>query len=147
MSSLIHLFVYGTLKPGEPNHWVCAEFVVDAYPAIAPGRLYHLPFGYPAMTLAGSDSVHGYVLTFADLAALSTLDEFEQHCPDTFRRVVPEAIYEENQYSRQPIHVFNPKRWQVEVAWGYVMTHQQVYALRGVYVPTGNWTAANEYYC
>lgn len=145
MSSLIHLFVYGTLKPGEPNYHVCAEFVVQAEAAIAPGRLYHLPFGYPAMTLADSGEVHGYILTFADPIALVILDEFEQHCPDTFRRMLPEAVYEEHQYSRKPIHVFNPKRSHMQVAWGYVMTQEQICRLRGVFVPNGNWTAANEY--
>lgn len=46
------LFVYGTLMRGQANH---ARYCTDALtiePAVATGRLYHLPTGFPAMVEA-----------------------------------------------------------------------------------------------
>ncbi len=71
----VQVFVYGTLKPGERNYQrYCAGKVVEAQRAFTLGRLFALPMGYPAMT-TGADIVHGYLLTFADLAILDALDE------------------------------------------------------------------------
>ncbi|MBD2327448.1 gamma-glutamylcyclotransferase [Alkalinema sp. FACHB-956] len=50
--SAINVFVYGTLKPGHAAYdRFCAGKTIAEVAAIVPGRLYHLPLGYPAMTL------------------------------------------------------------------------------------------------
>lgn len=73
-------------------------------PAIAPGYLYALPFGYPAMTI-GSGTVRGFLLSFYNPECLTRLDEFEQHDPSEFRRYKPDLILAENQYERKQIEV------------------------------------------
>ncbi len=148
MSKFIHFFVYGTLKPGEINYRICADFVVEAQPAIAQGQLYHLPFGYPAMTVDEVGTVHGYILSFRDPVILTILDEFEQHSPELFQQLLPGESYADNQYTRQQFPVITPKRSPV-IAWGYVMSPNQISRLRGTPVPGGQWSGnlvSNEYY-
>lgn len=49
---LLRLFVYGTLKPGFPQHRHYCGPDARTYAATVPGLLYHLPQGYPAATVA-----------------------------------------------------------------------------------------------
>lgn len=133
------VFVYGTLKPGAVNHAVCDRFVVATQPAIAHGRLYHLPFGYPAMTLDQTGIVHGFILSFADPAILEILDEFEQHDPLTFHQIVPERSLAAHQYHRVCLETFTPRHSFLADAWGYTMTVQQIHALGGIEIVDGNW--------
>jgi gamma-glutamylcyclotransferase (GGCT)/AIG2-like uncharacterized protein YtfP len=60
------IFAYGTLKPGERAFVeLCQPFAIATQSAQAQGRLYHLPLGYPAMTLEPG-WVQGVLLTFPD---------------------------------------------------------------------------------
>lgn len=136
---MIRIFVYGTLQPGEVNHRVCAADVVEAQPAIAIGRVYHLPFDYPAMTPEEPGWVQGYLLTFSTTAILAKLDQFEQHDPDTFAEIAPGHSLATHQYSRQLITVFSPQHIRLKPAWGYVMTREQIHHLKGELVPDGCW--------
>lgn len=133
---LIRVFVYGTLKPGEVNHRVCEPYVVAAHPAIAPGRLYQLPFDYPAMTPDDPGEVQGCLLTFTDPRILGILDAFEQHDPDVFQRLLPDRDIHHHQYQRQQIALRSP----TESAWAYVMTRHQIEQLNGIAVPSGQWS-------
>lgn len=45
---VITLFVYGTLKRGQWNHDRFCRQAVDVRPAVIIGRLYQLPYGFPA---------------------------------------------------------------------------------------------------
>lgn len=47
----VRLFLYGTLKQGEIMHELVRPWLIDLAPARLPGRLYHLPAGYPALEL------------------------------------------------------------------------------------------------
>jgi len=49
MSKLFHLFVYGTLRSGYANHDRYCREKISIYPAITHGKLYDLPYGYPAL--------------------------------------------------------------------------------------------------
>lgn len=49
------LFVYGTLKRGHSNHNRFCEGVLDLMEATARGRLYDLPFGFPALVVPKED--------------------------------------------------------------------------------------------
>ncbi len=137
---LIHVFVYGTLKPGEANHRVCEPYVVAAQPAIAPGGLYHLPFDYPAMTLDDPGQVKGCLLTFTDPCILDILDQFEQHDPAKFLRLMPDRDITHHQYQRRWIPLLSAARSPSESAWAYIMTRYQVTQLNGIAVPSGDWS-------
>ncbi|PYE54099.1 gamma-glutamylcyclotransferase family protein [Deinococcus yavapaiensis] len=77
-----HIFVYGTLKPGQRNHHIATragphttrEATLTGY------HLYHLhPENYPCITPGPPDAtIHGYILTYHDWhAAHPHLDQLE----------------------------------------------------------------------
>lgn len=134
--SLLKVFVYGTLKPGECNYQrYCAGVVVGAQPALARGLLFALPVGYPAMT-PGEGSVHGVLLSFASPAILRHLDELEDYDPHR-----PPS---QNEYDRQQIEVFDPALQSLGLVWAYLMTPEKVRRIGGVPIPEGVWSAGRQ---
>lgn len=97
--------------------------------AIAPGQLFKLPAGYPAMS-AGSVWVHGFALTFAN-PILDELDDYEDYqvgrSPDL------------NLYERQVIPTFEPTGGSLCPAWAYVMSLEKAQNLGGLLLPDGYW--------
>jgi gamma-glutamylcyclotransferase (GGCT)/AIG2-like uncharacterized protein YtfP len=70
-------FVYGTLRRGQSNHQVIVHWVKSVQPASIKGELYHLPYGYPAVT-QGNGTVHGELMEFESPSmALAAMDELE----------------------------------------------------------------------
>ncbi|WP_199295810.1 gamma-glutamylcyclotransferase [Trichocoleus sp. FACHB-591] len=129
----LKVFVYGTLKPGEVNYQrYCAGKVVTATPAIARGQLFALPLGYPAMTW-GTQTVHGFLLSFQDTAILSRLDALEDF--------VSGRSPEQNEYQREVITVFDSEGQPLGRAWAYLMHLHHIQQLRGVLIPDGIWLA------
>jgi gamma-glutamylcyclotransferase (GGCT)/AIG2-like uncharacterized protein YtfP len=130
---VINVFVYGTLKPGEANYQkYCTGKVVEARRAIAPGKLYALPMGYPAMTL-GDGKVHGYLLSFADEGILTALDDLEDY--DSTRPM------SENLYNRQFIEIFDLDGLSLGWAWVYLMTPEKVDRFGGIPQMDGCWNS------
>ncbi len=140
----VQVFVYGTLKPGEANYRICEPYVVETQPAIAQGRLFHLPLGYPAAAFRETAWVQGYVLTFADPEILPMLDKFEQHDPSQFQHYAPALILEHHQYDRQQIKTFTTERSPLGFAWSYGMTLKQIQHLGGQEVQGGIWSQATQ---
>ena len=131
-SGQVRIFVYGTLKPGEVNYKrYCAAQVIDTKRAIAPGKLFALPMGYPAMTLENSQ-VQGYLLSFADLGIFSQLDELEDYHPH--------RPISENLYNRQEIEICDLQGLSLGLAWVYFMSPQKVRQLGGILQPDGWWS-------
>lgn len=131
-TSLIRVFVYGTLKPGEAYYpHYCAPWVIKAEPAIAYGILFALPLGYPAMAL-GASPVQGFVLSFADVAILERLDELENYQAS--------RIAGENDYQRQEVPVFYRDGEPTVPAWAYLMDLEKINRLGGQFLPDGCWS-------
>lgn len=131
METLCHLFVYGTLKPEERAFAdLCEPYLVASQPAMAMGRLYQLPLGYPAMTLE-KGWVQGMLLTFPNATCLNPIDAFEEYFPDR-----PES----SEYQRDRHLVYDLQRQPLETAWIYTMTRDRVAALAGQWLPHGHWT-------
>lgn len=130
--SLTHVFVYGTLKPGECNYQkYCAERVVQVRGATARGQLFALPLGYPAMTV-GAGIVEGVILSFTDDLILSDLDQLEDYQPD--------RPPQQNEYQRQSIQTYQRHNQQpLEMTWAYLMEITKVQAWGGVQLPQGCW--------
>lgn len=131
------MFVYGTLKPGEVNYqYYCAGKVLQVKRAIAFGKLFALPLGYPAMT-KGESPVQGFLLSFPDWAILDDLDFLEG-----FKPLAPAA---QNEYDRQIIETYNLSLLSLGSAWVYLMTPQQVNSLGGVFLDQGWWSGCGLY--
>lgn len=131
-ADLIHVFVYGTLKPGEANFLPYCQGKVRALrAALVQGEIFDFPqFGYPAMT-PGKLWVQGYILSFDDDAILAELDGLEDYDPQQ-----PD---EQNIYRREWIEVFDGDRHSCGHAWCYRMIPQLVREFGGLPVPSGNW--------
>ena len=129
--SLLKVFVYGTLKPGESNYRrYCEGRVVDSYAAIAYGELFALTLGYPAMA-EGRSIVHGVVLTFSDASILAELDRLEDFHPQRHP--------DENQYNREAIEIFNSDRLPLGTTWAYIMALDKIRSYGGILLPEGRW--------
>jgi gamma-glutamylcyclotransferase (GGCT)/AIG2-like uncharacterized protein YtfP len=94
------------------------------------GRLYHLPLGYPAMTLE-SGWVQGMLLTFSHQRPLSAIDAFEDYYPDR---------PEDSEYHRYHHPVYDLTHQLLGQAWVYTMTRDRVIGLGGQWLPEGRWT-------
>lgn len=131
MASRSYLFAYGTLKPGERAFAdLCQPFAIATQSAQAPGRLYHLPLGYPAMTLEPG-WVQGVLITFAGQMSLQAIDAFEEYYPDR-----PAA----SEYQRRRYPVYDSLHQPLGLAWIYTMERDRVIALHGQWLPEGYWT-------
>jgi gamma-glutamylcyclotransferase (GGCT)/AIG2-like uncharacterized protein YtfP len=88
---ITHLFVYGTLRPGQQRWPFLAPFVMDeGNDGSASGVLYDTGNGYPAARFDRDGIIHGrvYGLRVERLdEALRLLDEVEGAVVDLFRRV------------------------------------------------------------
>ncbi len=70
MKSKLHIFVYGTLKRGFPNHHQYCTGVLRICPAWLRGKLFKLTAEIPVMTVPNEDIlVHGTANAVADIEA------------------------------------------------------------------------------
>jgi gamma-glutamylcyclotransferase (GGCT)/AIG2-like uncharacterized protein YtfP len=134
MNDIIRVFVYGTLQPGEKYHQpYCGGWVIGTEPARVRGQLYHLPLGYPGLA-AGTDIVHGSLLSFNNPAILPRLDELEDYSP--------QRALSQNLYQRERTMVLSPNGAELGEAWIYRMALSRIQALGGSYLPDGRWSGA-----
>ena len=88
---ITHLFVYGTLRPGEQRWPFLEPFVADdGHDDSVQGTLYDTAYDYPAARFEGSSQIRGrtYSLRSDRLAeALEVLDEVEGAVRHLFERV------------------------------------------------------------
>ena len=136
MHSHLHVFVYGTLKPGESNFdRYCGSKVMRSRRAYIHGELYHFPaLGYPG-AIHGTSQVHGLILSLTDTAILEDLDELEDYHPD--RQPA------ENDYNRELVTTYTPAGISSVLAWAYFMTLDRVDRWGGISLPDGWWTGSS----
>lgn len=128
----IHVFVYGTLKPGG-HYWAqfCEGKVSEATPAMVKGLLFHLPMGYPALCIDHTDCwAHGFILTLTNEAALAGFDFLEGYHATRSEN--------KNEYQRVRFDALTGNKQKLNV-WTYVMKVEKIDALGGTPVPGGNW--------
>lgn len=94
-----HLFVYGTLRPGDVRWPMLEPFVIDhGWPDSVRGRLFDTGLGYPAATFStgadGADDplavVHGHTVALLAASlhrALEVLDAEEDTVVGLYRRI------------------------------------------------------------
>lgn len=86
-----HLFVYGTLRPGEVRWQHLEPFVVgDGVHTTTSGDVYDTGLEYPAAMFGGPRSIHGRVYELHPeriVDALSHLDEVEGAVRGLYHRV------------------------------------------------------------
>ena len=87
---MAHLFVYGTLLPGEERWRFLVPFVVGhGVPDTARGDLYDTGLGYPAACFGTAGTIVGRTFTLlgtSDDRALAELDTIEGAVAGLYRR-------------------------------------------------------------
>jgi gamma-glutamylcyclotransferase (GGCT)/AIG2-like uncharacterized protein YtfP len=163
------IFVYGTLKPGyEPYRRFLAGRTLAERAAMAAGKIYHLPLGYPAMVAdsfdpeavsswdSSQEAVQGYLLSFRNSAVLAQLDDYEQHDPAVVAQRYPRCDPQAIAYQRREILVYGldgvsmvsdrsrrismVKPKVIGLAWAYLMNSESIQLLQGQPVASGNWS-------
>jgi gamma-glutamylcyclotransferase (GGCT)/AIG2-like uncharacterized protein YtfP len=115
------LFVYGTLRSGQAARSLVANYVTDARPARAGGRIYAKADGYPALVPGPEGHVVGELCRLRDLvAAFALLDAYEG---EDFRRVMIEVALPEG-----------GQAW----AWAYLLVDPRQIA-DGELIASGDW--------
>ena len=79
------LFVYGTLRSDASEGRMLGDRKRES--ANTRGRLFVLPAGYPALSLAGKDVVYGELVYDIDEGILTVLDVYEGVHEGLFTRV------------------------------------------------------------
>ena len=94
-----HLFVYGTLQPGESRWHELAQFVTgEGVRTTVAGMVYDTGQDYPAakfLPVHPADVIHGRVYEFDDVqreAALARLDVVEGAVRGLYQRVVVQTM-------------------------------------------------------
>ncbi|MDT9698064.1 gamma-glutamylcyclotransferase family protein [Streptomyces sp. P17] len=126
-------FVYGTLRPGEPNHEVFLRGrTLKEEPATLVGALLYDGPGYPYVVEEPGAQVRGELITarpeeYAEL--LRTLDRLEDYAPGD-----PRNLYE--RVEREVLTGSRPVR-----AWVYVAAPAVAARLRtrGNLIESGDW--------
>ncbi|MEV5447275.1 gamma-glutamylcyclotransferase family protein [Streptomyces sp. NPDC052644] len=129
---LLPFFVYGTLRPGQPNYALClAGRTARVEAARLPGAVLHDGPGYPyAVRGAGGGEVVGELVHAAPgaypelLAVLDRLEEY--HGPG----------HELNLYERLRCDVLRARDGARVPAWVYVAAAR---AVPGPRIPGGDW--------
>ena len=89
--AVTHLFVYGTLRPGEVRWHHLEPYVVgEAVDTATAGELYDTELDYPAAMFGGNDRILGRVYTLrGDRLAegLAHLDEVESAVRGDYHRI------------------------------------------------------------
>ena len=92
MSEISHLFVYGTLQPGDARWPILAPYVADSGVADrVAGRVHDTGCGYPAAIFGPDGTIVGRTYQLREELldkALAVLDEEESSVPGGYRRVV-----------------------------------------------------------
>lgn len=113
------LFVYGTLRSGEPMRSLIADHVVRSAPATSTGILYGFD-EYPGLIDEGTTPVIGELVWLTELAAaFALLDAYEGK---DFIRVLKQIRCEDEE----------------EWAWCYVLAERRT-ADAGTVIPSGDW--------
>jgi gamma-glutamylcyclotransferase (GGCT)/AIG2-like uncharacterized protein YtfP len=90
-----HLFVYGTLRPGEVRWPFLEPFVIDeGHDDSVAGVVYDTGLGYPAAIFGGTSRILGRVYRLRNDRydeALRVLDEVEAAVAGLYRRVIVET--------------------------------------------------------
>lgn len=139
-SAIIQVFVYGTLKPRESNYQIyCQGKTIAEIPAYTTGQLYHLPVGYPAMTI-GDQKIEGYLLSFRDSKILNSLDDLENYQETRASKL--------NDYYRQKVPIYSLPAGKssksdrfLGQAWCYFMSLEKITEWKGKLLTTNIWSS------
>lgn len=118
----VKIVCYGTLMTGERNHRFCRN-AVSIKPCTFRGTLYDTGWGFPAVQLTGSGTVHGEIME-VPIADWPGIDRLEGY-PRLYDREEIEVVLEDGTADRGWVYVMNDVSEMAKV------------------IPGGNWKGRN----
>ena len=95
-----HLFVYGTLRPGDVRWHFLAPFVVDdGWLDTVAGRLFDTGLDFPAAVFDDAGTIHGHTFALLEESAaraLEVLDEVEGKMKGVLDSLVIDTLGDHN---------------------------------------------------
>lgn len=125
------IFVYGTLMKGFENHKnYLADYVLEERKGWLHGKLYHLPYGYPAV-IEGDGIVEGEIFSVRDiqevLFRLDWLEDYNQPEGEDMYIRMKRRVRDEFKNERMCyVYLWSPERLDE------ILT-------KGVYIKDGSW--------
>jgi len=112
---ITRIFVYGTLLKGMGNHDRFCGDALTIESAVTTGRLYHLPYGFPAMFDSPDGQVFGEAMTFPDIEkTIEAMDYLEGYRPagrcHYLRIAKPVSILSKNMTALAWVYVYPEER-------------------------------------
>ena len=120
-----YVFVYGTLRKNESNHFLLKEATLIARKAWTNGRLFDTGLGYPALKESMNDRVYGEIYLVSE-EQLYRLDELEDYRPND----------RNNLYNRKKQVVFYDTD-KIEAYLYFISEHQE--SLLKNHIESGDW--------
>ena len=151
----LNLFVYGTLKRGQSNHERFCRGLISVQEATVRGRLYELPFGFPALVIPETEVRATGTTNYLTDAEAGRYEEAEvSETPSSWDTVWGELLVFDDPEKRLPmlddLEFFRPgeesfyKRVLIPatlaetgttlLAWAYAIE-----SASGLYLPGGHW--------
>jgi gamma-glutamylcyclotransferase (GGCT)/AIG2-like uncharacterized protein YtfP len=151
----LNLFVYGTLKRGQSNHERFCRGLISVQEATVRGRLYELPFGFPALVIPETEVRATGTTNYLTDAEAGRYEEAEvSETPSSWDTVWGELLVFDDPEKRLPmlddLEFFRPgeesfyKRVLIPatlaetgttlLAWAYAIE-----SMSGLYLPGGHW--------
>jgi gamma-glutamylcyclotransferase (GGCT)/AIG2-like uncharacterized protein YtfP len=90
-----YVFVYGTLKTGEPNHYLLKDAANISRQCWTNGKLYDSFCGYPFLAPSNECRVYGelYLVNDAELSNLDRLEGYEKNGQNNLYNRVEQTVH------------------------------------------------------
>lgn len=128
MENVVNVFVYGSLRKQEKNHYMMKNYACLSMDAWIYGKLYDGFAGYPFLILDEKSKVYGEIYQVPS-KDLGVLDEFEDYFPGG----------ENNLYERVEVEAFT--KTSCLKVYVYVCLQQEMLKEEIVH---GNWSLVEE---
>ncbi|RAK17156.1 gamma-glutamylcyclotransferase (GGCT)/AIG2-like uncharacterized protein YtfP [Anoxybacillus vitaminiphilus] len=112
MNKTFHVFVYGTLRQHEPNHYLLKKAKCLARQCWTYGVLYDTGFRYPAMVSGTKQRVYGelYEVNEDQLKRLDWLEGYEgEGMANEYDRII-QTVYTDSGTVQAYMYVYSPEK-------------------------------------
>ncbi len=129
MKERYKVFVYGTLRQGETNHYLLTESVCLVSQCYTNGKLYDTGCGYPAMVSDETNQVLGelYEVTAKQLKQLDWLEDYHGHGEKNEYERITQPIFSVEGEVEAFVYVYHVSKVTglLEIASGDWKSHQK----------------------
>jgi gamma-glutamylcyclotransferase (GGCT)/AIG2-like uncharacterized protein YtfP/cation transport regulator ChaC len=112
MSKTHYVFVYGTLRKGETNHFLLerAEYVAEQ--CWTYGKMYDTSYGYPAITQSNTNLIYGelYCVSDEELTHLDVLEDYKENGTNNLYNRIKQTIHTDTKTFDAYVYISNDEK-------------------------------------